>query len=514
MVKELCFRLTAAKAVPSRMNLCLLVALVVSPWLDALAQTPAVVDTTPPNSVEVVVNKFLSDPQLKNASFTFLAVDMATGKVIAEHNPDQSLVPASVQKLVTTATALEICGRGYRTKTLIQHDGYIDSMCVLHGNIYIKGGGDPALMSKSFKKRYEYTLLDWADAIANMGISEIDGAIVGDASIFSDDMVPSTWIWGDIANYYGAGPSGLSWRDNLLKVQFKTGPAKGDSTEVVCMKPYIPEIQIVNRVKSAKIRNDQAYFYGPPYDPYRVVKGSLPLAKDSFEVKGAIPDPPLQAAFELECALHQFGIPVKYRATTVRQWKRDGIYKKVDRVTIHETRSPALSSLVWHTNMYSVNLFAEHILNWIALRKSGRGSTGSGTIYVKKFWASKGVNTVGMYPNDGSGLSRFNALSARQLVGILKHMKKSKNYSAFNKSLPVSGKSGTLKNVGKGTLAAKNLRAKSGTMTRVKSYAGYVTSRSKKNIAFAMILNNANCSSTQSRKKLEKIMVALANYNE
>ena len=115
---------------------------------------------------------------------------------------------------------------------------------------------------------------------------------------------------------------------------------------------------------------------------------------------------------------------------------------------------------------------------------------------------------------DGSGLSRFNAVTAKQLVGILKYMNESEHKELFLKSLPVAGKSGTLRTLGRGTAAQARVKAKSGTMTRVKSYAGYVTTKNKRNIAFAIIANNYNCTSFQMKKKMEKIMIKLAEIEK
>jgi len=133
---------------------------------------------------------------------------------------------------------------------------------------------------------------------------------------------------------------------------------------------------------------------------------------------------------------------------------------------------------------------------------------------VSLFWKNKGLDIDGFYVTDGSGLSRFNGVTAKQLVGILKYMNESKNKELFFKSLPVAGISGTMRNLGKGTVAHGKVHAKSGTMTRVKSYAGYVTTKNKRKIAFAIIANNYNCSSFQMKKKLEKIIIKLAEIEK
>ena len=479
------------------------------------SQNPFAGFGSPPNAIQATANAIMQDPELQNASMSFYCFDVDSMKMVAEIRPNTSLVPASIQKVVTTATALEMLGGGYRVSTLVQYTGYIDSMCVLHGDVYIKGGGDPALGGNRFKKRYGNFMEDWADAIMQLGIDSIDGRVIGDASVFSSENVPATWIWGDLGNYYGAGPNGLSIYDNKVVYEFKSGENSGDSTEIICTYPYMPFANIINLVKASNTKTDDAYIIGGPYDQTRIVKGAIPKGKESFKVRGAMPDPAQQAAFDLECALFERGVRVSGRATTVRTLMISGFAADtLERTEVYKTRSPALSSLVHHTNMYSVNLFAEHILNWIALKRYGRGSTNSGSNAVTQFWKKKGVDTRGMYVNDGSGLSRFNAVSAKQMVDILVYMRKrSKSWKTFNSSLPLAGKSGTLIKLCKGSNSYNNLRAKSGTMTRVKSFAGYVKTKSGRRLAFAVIVNNFNCSTTKVQKKLEKLLNAMGNYN-
>lgn len=480
------------------------------------AQNPLLAFGRPPNSIQATANALMQDPDLTNASMTFYCFDVDSMKMVAEIRPQTSLVPASIQKVITTATALEMLGPGYRVSTRIQYTGYIDSMCVLHGDIYIKGGGDPALGGKRFKKRYGNFMEDWADAVMQLGIDSIDGRVIGDATSFSPENVPATWIWGDLGNYYGAGPNGLSIYDNKVVYEFQTGPNKGDTAHLICTYPYMPFANIINLVKASNTKTDDAYIIGGPYDQTRIIKGAIPKGKESFTVRGAMPDPALQAAFDLESELFARGVRVANRATTIRAMHVNNEFvDTLERNEVFKTRSPALSSLVHHTNMYSVNLFAEHILNWISLKRYGRGSTNSGTNAVTQFWKKKGIDTRGMYINDGSGLSRFNAVSAKQMVDILVYMRKrSKSWKTFNKSLPLAGKSGTLIRLCKGSNSYNNLRAKSGTMTRVKSFAGYVKTKSGRRLAFAVIVNNFNCSTTKVQKKLEKLLNAMGDYTQ
>ncbi|PJB15974.1 MAG: D-alanyl-D-alanine carboxypeptidase/D-alanyl-D-alanine-endopeptidase [Flavobacteriales bacterium CG_4_9_14_3_um_filter_32_8] len=465
--------------------------------------------------VRTVVQKFAADPDLKNASISFYALDLDSNKVIAGLGSDLSLVPASTMKLVTTATALEILGADKRFATTIKYSGEIDStMGVLNGNIYIVGGGDPCLGSERFKKQYGDFINKWANEIIKLGIKQINGSVIGDASIFSEQMIPSTWIWGDLGNYYGAGPCGLTIYDNTCTIELQSGK-KGDSTVVKCISPFIPNLELENDVKSMLTTKDESYIFGAPYQEYRIIKGGVPINEKAFLVSGSIPDPAYLTAFELDMELRSLGIKIANPATTVRKIKLETTgSQQPKRKTITTTWSPKLISIINLTNTYSINLYAEHLVNQIGVFKYGSGDTGSGTLATQNFWAANGLDSDGFYVNDGSGLSRFNGVTAKQLVGILQHMYKSKNKQLFINSLPVAGKSGTLINVGKGSAAAGKIHAKSGYMTRVRSYAGYVTTKNKKNVAFALIVNNFNCTPSQMKTKMEKIMIKLAEIEK
>ncbi|MCB0401422.1 MAG: D-alanyl-D-alanine carboxypeptidase/D-alanyl-D-alanine-endopeptidase [Flavobacteriales bacterium] len=482
--------------------------LIIACWSSSLIQAQTV------KALRDAIQVLVADDDLKNASVGFYALDLDSNKIISGISSNKTLVPASTMKLVTTATALEMMGSGKRFSTFLKYSGEIDTNCVLHGNIYIVGGGDPCLGSPKFDSHYGDLIGNWAEEVRQQGIDSIDGRVIGDATIFNEQMIPSTWIWGDLGNYYGAGPCGLSIHENMCELTLQSGK-KGDTTVISCVNPYIPDMTIDNYVKGMITDDDESYILGGPYQQKRVIKGGIPVNQEEFSVRGSIPDPAYLAAFELDMELRMNGMKIARSATTIRKLKNEeGVEDDSQRHIIKTTYSPRLSSIIEMTNMYSINLYAEHIMNQIGLFKYGSGDTGSGTQATTEFWKGRGLDTDGFYVYDGSGLSRFNAVTPRQLVGILALLYESKNYKIFLSTLPVAGKSGTLRNVGKGTAASGKVRAKSGTMTRVKSYAGYVTTKNKRNIAFALIVNNHNCSAYEMKKKMEKIMVKLAEIND
>lgn len=468
--------------------------------------------TKPNNPVQNYADQMMLKPSLKQAAFSFYVKDMTTGQLVADYNGGMSIPSASTMKLVTTATATQFLGRGYRFKTKIMYSGKIDSTGVLHGDLYLIGGGDPTLGSRYYNKEGEERafLTTWVDTIRKFGINEIQGRVIADASKYNYNGVPSGWVWGDLGNYYGAGPSGLTIFDNMCRLDFETGPNAGDSTEITCIRPYIPGLNVENRVKAADSRKDNAYVYGAPYSLDWFVQGSLPKGRESFQVKASIPDPEYVAAIELDQALSESGIHVCYAPTTNRELSKAGPFEKPELTEVYSHRSPTLASIMNFVNQKSVNLFAEHILCEISYKKSGYGSTYNGANYCMKYWRERAG--TGLFMTDGSGLSRSNAVSAKFLVELLTYMHKSKSGEKFKSTLAISGKKGTMSSIGKGTSAQGRVYGKSGTMTRVKSYAGYVDSKTGKKLAYAMIINNHSCSQSQIKKYFQYLMVKMANY--
>lgn len=268
----------------------------------------------PNNSIQKYADQIKKYETIRHAPFSFYVKDLTSNSVIADINGQMSIPAASTMKLVTTATALKILGSKHRFKTKLTYSGYIDTNeNKLYGNLYIIGGGDPTLGSKYYNKPEEVDtfLYKWADRIKKLGIHSIEGQIIADGSVYRYNGVPSGWVWGDMGNYYGAGPNGLTIYDNLIKLKFQTGKLNSKA-KLTCIIPYIPYLTIKSSVKAAKSRRDNAYVFGAPYSSDWFVSGSLPMHKDDFTVKAANPDPELTFAIAFDHVLNQSGIYTKY----------------------------------------------------------------------------------------------------------------------------------------------------------------------------------------------------------
>jgi len=162
------------------------------------------------------VDSINNAPELFGGNWSFYLSDVDSGKTICNINSDLGMVPASVMKVVSTGTALSILGPGFRFTTLLQYDGTIDPATkILNGNIYIHGGGDPALGAPTFGSSVDNVMNGWAQAIKKLGIDSIAGCVIGDAESFESDPVPGGWTWTDMQSDYGNGPCGLNIRENL-----------------------------------------------------------------------------------------------------------------------------------------------------------------------------------------------------------------------------------------------------------------------------------------------------------
>lgn len=466
------------------------------------------------NPIQQVVDSFCKSSGLENAAISFMAFDLDSNQVLASFNSRLTIPSASTTKLFTTATAFEVLGKEYRPKTEVYYSGKIDSLGVLHGDIVIRGLGDPSLGSRYFyeKEKIDSFLVKWIGLISKKGITQIGGKILADGSAFGYKGAPDGWSWSDMGNYYGTGPSACAVYDNTTFLHFSTSNQINGYTFLDSMTPPIPNLQIDNKVKTFNAYYDNAYIYGTPFSYHRFAIGNLPRNKDNFEVKVSVPDPELLLAQTLENALNKANIKVSFPAVGLRTilQETDTIinYKKLKLLFVDEGKT--VQEIAYWTNLRSVNFFAEQLLSLVGYEKTGLGETKNGVEYSNKYWENR-LN-VKMYQTDGSGLSRSNGFSANHFIQLLKYMYKSKSFKDYESTLAVAGESGTMRGICRGQLGQGRIKAKSGTMNKIKSYAGYVDSKSGRKIAFAIIVNNYDYSNAQLVKEMETIFNAMAGY--
>lgn len=449
---------------------------------------------------------------MENASWGICIMDANTGEVIAQHDMNRALVTASTMKVITTATALGVLGEDFRYETNILYSGEIKDS-VLNGNLYIQGSGDPSLGSDRFgaDNHYNKVLEKWAKEVRKLGIKKIKGNIIGDGSAFSTKGVPENWGWADMGNYYGTGAYGLNINENKYSLFLKSGANVGDAVNVQKTIPAMEYVKFISELTSgADGSGDNAYIYGAPFTNIRYVRGTIPRNKSNFEIKGSVPDAEQFCADLFLEKLQKEKIEITGESTSMRMEKLLGNESYQEKTLIYKHLSPPLSKIIYWTNLESINLYAEALMMKIGEIKKGKASTEAGIEATKEYWEGRGISTKGMFIKDGSGLSPNNALSPYQMTNILRKITQSNFYNVFYQSLPIAGKSGTLESVCQNTAAEGNLHAKSGFIERVRCYAGYVKTRSGRNLCFAAMANQFNDSPSNMRKRWEKIFVKMA----
>jgi D-alanyl-D-alanine carboxypeptidase/D-alanyl-D-alanine-endopeptidase (penicillin-binding protein 4) len=398
---------------------------------------------------------------LDHASLGIYAVDTNTKEILVDQNSDLSVIPASCMKVVTTGAALQILGEKARFETHLEYNGTIDAK-TLKGNIYIHGGGDPCLGSDriegslSWQKQIEA----WANAVQALGVQTIEGTVIGDATRWEKALAVPSWAWEDLGNYYGAGASALSFHENAYSLFFKPDPIVGEKATLLRTEPSLPLFAFQNEVTTGPVGSgDNACIYGSEFSTLSFVRGTIPAAVSEFAIKGSIPDPASYCASLFTEALRKRGIAVGEQP----------LQTDTKRIIFHTTKSPTIGEIVYWANQKSINLYAEHLLKKMGEVLYQEGSTAAGIKAVTHFWRSQGIDLDGFNMVDGSGLSRKNLVTAKQLVQILQRMKTSDSFPIFLQSLPEQPSS---------------IRAKSGSMSLIKGYVGYAN-----NTAFAIVVN-------------------------
>lgn len=452
---------------------------------------------TETNKLQAYVDEFALDSCFQSAGLGIVVSNVKTGENLASNQAHLGLTPASTQKLITTAAALEILGSDYQFKTQIETNGELLANGTLTGNLIVKGFGDPTLGSKYFANNKSAGLLI-AEKIKALGINNIQGKITADDS-YIDPKIPSTWIWEDIANYYGAIPNGLSFHDNMYTLFFSSGKA-GSTTQLIKTEPQNTGLVFDNQVVSSSVNRDLAYIFGGNTSNKRRIEGSIPQNRAQFKIKGALLHPKNSLTETLTKSFQKAGIEIENK-----------VFPAKKRNLLISLNSPKLKEIVKLTNQKSINLFADHLLFEIGNYEFGKANWENGLEAVINFWDQKGLATKYISLYDGSGLSHFNSVSASFFDQVLRVMYHSKYAGEFISSLPVAGISGTLKSFGKNSNLLGNWKAKTGSMTGVRTYCGYLLTKSGKEYAVTVLINNYSCSSSAVNNKLLALLNKLYN---
>jgi D-alanyl-D-alanine carboxypeptidase/D-alanyl-D-alanine-endopeptidase (penicillin-binding protein 4) len=401
---------------------------------------------------------------------------------------DQLFMPASNQKLLTASTALTLLGPEYRWPTTLLARGPV-RRGVLDGDLVVRGTGDPSV-SVSVYKDALIPLRALADSLRAHGVTRVHGRLVAAPSPFTDSPLGYGWAWDDLDEPYSAGVDALYFNEGFTQVAVVGGARAGEpvraATRPASTYPALTvRARTVARAPAGAIAADSVAALPAikvTQDSSRagmLVSGTI-AAGDSAVIEIAFRDHPAAYLAALREALRAQGIVVD-EARTDTTARLDSLVAMV---------SPTLREILPYFEKPSQNQIGELLFKTLALSKTGTGTADSAQQVVSRQLLAWGAAPDGFAVRDGSGLSRHDFVTPRTIVHVLDAMRRSPDFKLFYDALPIAGVDGTIKNRMKGTPAAGNVHAKTGTLDKVRSLSGYVTTADGRLLLFSALTNN------------------------
>jgi D-alanyl-D-alanine carboxypeptidase/D-alanyl-D-alanine-endopeptidase (penicillin-binding protein 4) len=472
------------------------------------------------------IQEILRNPELASAQMAVKIASLDTGRTLFEENAVKLLHPASNMKIYTVSAALDRLSPDFRFKTSVYAPAMPDATGTIHGDLIIYGRGDPSFAASFNNGDYYKAIDDFAARIASAGVRRVEGNIVGDESYFTGPRLGYGWEWDDLQWYYGAEISALTVNDNSLDLFVKPGQDIG-SQAVITTGPQTPLVTIINHVTTAPRGTRRNVTVVRPLGTNTLeVSGSVPLGMDAAD-KGnvgsvAITNPAYLFVYMLRSSLASKGVTISGQSLVIDAHGRNGQPLQTNSlVEIASVQSPPLSVIAAQTLKPSQNLYTELILRTLGKSVTPNGTASStertttddGIEAVKTFLRGAGIEPRSqVVMADGSGLSRHDYITANATLQLLTYMSTHRYASVFRDALPIAGVDGTLKTRMRGTPAAGNLRAKTGTINGVASLSGYVTTAAGERLVFSIILNNYPEESSSRRSFIDAIAVMLASF--
>lgn len=437
--------------------------------------------------VAVLGGDFLGIKGEDHSSVGIYIKDIATDTMVVELNPDRGLVPASITKLYTAASAMSLLPRNFRYETKVYLSGSSKGNGVWDGNIVIKASGDPTLESEHFKSNQGF-IARIVESLKSRNITKVEGDIVlirVDESHQYPEGPLDTWNISDVCWAYGCGVFDFNWCDNYFGIFPATGrttsPVPGLSY-TVWDKPWSTGLSMYRGIYS-----DSLIITGKQYTTDRKarINTSMPYPFDVFRAK-------------LKDRLQSNGIAVSGKKKTSQE-----------RTLLFTHNSPVLDEILQSLMFRSDNMFAEGVLKILGDRYGDRDASLKAE---SKLWDGRGLEVDYQRIIDGSGLSRGNSISPRFLGDVLEWMARSDMKQRYVSLFPVSGKDGTMKSYLADTPLKGRAAFKTGSVNGVQCYAGYLKDADGEPTHVVVVMvNNFYCTRTELKKSIGQMLQKYLN---
>lgn len=458
-------------------------------------------------ALAAAIDEILSDPRLTDSQTGVVVADANTGEVLYDHGGDQRAVPASNTKIATSAAAMELLGEDYTFTTEVVGAAAPEGG-VIGGDLYLRGTGDPTMLEED----YDALAAELADA----GVTQIAGDLVGDDTAFDDTRLGTEWGWSDLQYLYAAEVSALTvasdqeYNAGTVRIDVAPGASEGDPAEITTA-PANDYVTVVGEVTTAAAGEETAVSIERDLNSNEIsVSGTIAADSEGAYGTRAVIDPSELAASVFALSLEEHGIAVGGDVRTGEAAPSDG-------ESLASHHSMPLSELVVPFLKQSNNSHAEALFKVLGYEATGEGTFESGKAAVYEGIEKYGVETDPIRQVDGSGMSRHDLFTPSMITDLLVGAKDAAWFDTWYEALPIACESdplvgGTLASRMCDTPAAGNMHGKTGSMTSVSALSGYVTDGDGRELVFSVLVNDYLSSTVKDIE--DQVAAAVAGHSE
>ncbi|WP_245846102.1 D-alanyl-D-alanine carboxypeptidase/D-alanyl-D-alanine endopeptidase [Longibacter salinarum] len=460
------------------------------------APTPSPVPASPPGPLAAEIDQLLERWQADRAFWGISVINLKTGDPIYQRNAGHAFLPASNQKIITTATALDVLGPTYRYETALRFSGETEGN-VMRGDLILDGSGDPTFGSSEV--RGEDPLRAWAERLANMGVKRIEGRLIGDDNRFDDRPYPEGWdvdyITKQAGRYMGTSAGGLSYKDNVVSVRIAA--SRPGARPNVRIRPD-GAVSLQNESLTSRRWRGSTLQVDRLFDSNKLVMTGSVARSYRGTVSVPVSNPTTFALNSFVTYLRDAGIETALTVHDIDDL--DDRAPNAEALFVH--LSPPLSEIVAVINKQSNNFYAEQVFRTYGWGGSTRGASRRTDAFLRR--ADIDTDLVRVY--DGSGLSRKDLATPGAMVQLLRHMNDHSARDVFRSSLAGAGENNT-------TLEHRLRRApvfaKTGSLRYVRALSGYALRPDGTPIAFSIFANNYTGPSYQITRTIDDVVRAV-----
>lgn len=457
------------------------------------AVTHYVVDDATRDSLPESVVEILKKNKVPAKNLSIYVRDVNASQPMLAHNIDEMRSPASTMKLVTTFAALKQLGPNYVWRTEAWVRGEVEEG-ILHGDLILKGHGDPFLVYERFWK--------FVHEIQDLGLKEITGDVIIDSSYYDIPVHKNDAFDGQGFRVYNAGPSPLMFNFQASRLMLKPPADEASSHADVTLFPPSNTLVVDNQLELVKGKCKRRH--GRPRlswgaEKQLIVKGQFSVNCKPRYLMRNISDPIHHAYDAFRYFWQELG-------GTLHGELKAGQVSSDDKL-FHSYASPTLGEQIRLINKWSNNVMTRQLLLTTgANRLKAPATLEKGQEAVIGLLAEQGVDTAGLVIDNGSGLSRKSRISARQMSQLLEAGYRDAYMPEFMSSLSLPGLDGTLASRFRSGDMKGRSHLKTGTLNSVTAISGYMLNRKGKRLVIVIQHNGARASAARGAKIQDEIL--------